>query len=167
MSTATPEESMSIIATGAVAPDFALQADDGSTFRLSEHAGQPVVLVFYPQDDTEGCTVEMMEFSALAKDFRDAGSVVVGISPDSFDSHCAFRDKFALAIPLLADPEHVAIAAYGVWGSKQLYGRVYDGLIRTSVLVGADGRVAGSFKATRIKGHAAKLLEAVRALPRV
>lgn len=157
---------MSIIATGAKAPDFALKADDGSMFRLSDHAGHPLVLVFYPQDDTEGCTIEMQEFSALTGEFAAAGSIVLGISPDSLESHCAFRDKFRLGVRLLADPERVAISAFGVWGTKQLYGRVYEGLIRTTVVVGADGKVAHVMRATRIKGHAAKVLAAVNALPR-
>ncbi|SFZ82695.1 peroxiredoxin Q/BCP [Devosia enhydra] len=156
---------MSMIAPGTPAPDFVLDADDGTRFRLSEHRGRPVVLVFYPQDDTEGCTVEMLEFSALAAEFAAEGAVVVGISPDPVASHCAFRDKFALAIPLLADPDLVTIKAFGVWGEKQLYGRVYEGLIRTSVLVNAEGQVRAVTRATRIKGHAAKMLAAVRALP--
>ncbi|MGV3651933.1 MAG: peroxiredoxin [Devosia sp.] len=156
---------MSMIAPGAVAPDFVLDADDGTRFRLSDQKGRPVVLAFYPQDDTEGCTVEMLEFSALADEFETAGCVVVGISPDRVDSHCAFRDKFALTIRLLADPDLVAIKAFDVWGEKQLYGRVYEGLIRTSVLVDPKGRVSAVARATRIKGHAAKMLAAVRALP--
>lgn len=156
---------MSMIEPGAIAPDVLLDADDGSNFRLSDHRGRPVVLVFYPQDDTEGCTVEMLEFSSLAGEFSAAGCSVVGISPDSRESHCAFRDKFSLRIRLLADPGLEAIKAFGVWGPKQLYGRAYEGLIRTSVLVDAGGRVAAVTRATRIKGHAARMLAAVRALP--
>src|SRR4051812_42709055 len=98
---------MTSLAEGTPAPDFALPTDQGSVFRLSDHRGQPVVLYFYPQDDTEGCTVENLEFSALLPAFSALNAVVVGISPDSVDSHCKFRDKHQLAVLLASDPDLV------------------------------------------------------------
>lgn len=155
---------MTKLTAGQPAPDFSLQADDGTIFSLSAQRDRPVVLYFYPQDDTEGCTLESQEFSALLPDFQALGAVVVGISPDSFESHCKFRDKFNLAAPLLADPDRKAVDAYGLWQLKKLWGVEYMGLVRTTFLIGTDGRIAGTFKATRIRGHAAKVLEALRDL---
>lgn len=149
---------------GSKAPDFALPTDRNEMFRLSEHIGWPVVLVFYPQDDTEGCTIENIEFTQLVPEFRRLGAEVVGISPDSVADHCKFRDKYQLALTLAADPEHEAIRAYDVWGPKTTFGRDYMGLIRTTFLVGPDGRIAGIWRVNRIKAHAAEVLEAARAL---
>jgi peroxiredoxin Q/BCP len=149
---------------GDFAPDFTLPLDDGSAFTLSAQRGRPVVLFFYPQDDTEGCTIENQEFSQLAPQFAQRGAVLVGISPDSIEKHCKFRDKYSLTVPLIADPERVAVTAFGLWQLKVLYGREYEGLVRTSVLVDADGRIAKIVRATRIKGHAAKMLAAVDGL---
>lgn len=149
---------------GDPAPDFVLATDSGATFRLSDQLGSPVILFFYPQDDTEGCTIENREFSALAKRFADLGVVVLGISPDTIASHCAFRDKYGLDIPLAADPDHIAIGAYGVWGPKTTFGHHLIGLIRTTFLIDRDGRIAEIFKVTRIKGHAEKALESARKL---
>jgi thioredoxin-dependent peroxiredoxin len=149
---------------GKKAPDFELPAADGSTFRLSDHKGTPVVLYFYPQDDTEGCTLENQEFSALRPEFEALGAVIAGISPDSIDSHCKFRDKFGLSVPLLADTDLKVAKKYGLWQLKKLWGVEYMGLVRTSFLIDRSGKVAGVFKATRIRDHAAKLLDATRAL---
>lgn len=149
---------------GKKAPDFELPAADGSTFRLSDHKGKPVVLYFYPQDDTEGCTLENQEFSALLPQFRALGAVIAGISPDSIESHCKFRDKFSLTAPLLADTDLKVTRKYGLWQLKKLWGVEYMGLVRTSFLIDARGRIAGIFKATRIRDHAARLLDATRAL---
>lgn len=155
---------MSGIDIGSKAPDFALPTDRNEIFRLSEHKGSPVVLVFYPQDDTEGCTIENIEFSQLMPEFRGLGAEVVGISPDSVADHCRFRDKYQLSLTLAADPEHKAIRAYGVWGPKTTFGRDYTGLIRTTFLIDANGRIAGIWRVNRIKAHAAEVLEAARAL---
>lgn len=149
---------------GKKAPDFELPAADGTLFRLSDQKGKPVVLYFYPQDDTEGCTLENQEFSALLPEFEKLGAVVAGISPDSIESHCKFRDKFALTVPLLADVGEKVTKKYGLWQLKKLWGVEYMGLVRTSFLIDANGKVAGVFKATRIRDHAAKLLEATRML---
>lgn len=154
---------MPSIEVGAKAPDFALTTDRNATFRLSEHRGSPVVLVFYPQDDTDGCTIENIEFTQLMPEFKFLGAEVVGISPDSVADHCKFRDKYQLGLTLAADPDHRAIEAYGVWGAKTTFGRDYVGLIRTTFLVGPDGNVAGVWRVNRIKGHATDVLEATRA----
>jgi thioredoxin-dependent peroxiredoxin len=155
---------MNIPQEGDLAPDFTLPLDNGKVFRLSDYKGTPVVLFFYPQDDTEGCTIENQEFSLLAPEFAKRGAVVVGISPDSIESHCKFRDKFDIKVPLAADPDHVAIGAFGLWRLKTLYGREFEGLVRTSFLIDAEGRIARLVRATRIKGHAQKMLEALDAL---
>ena len=155
---------MTHLSAGDMAPDFELPTDAGTTFRLSAHRGQPVVLFFYPEDNTEGCTIENIEFTCLSPDFERAGVAVLGISPDSVDRHCRFRDKHRLAIPLGADEQREAIDAYGVWGPKKLYGREFDGLIRSTFLIDPEGRIAQTWRVTRIKGHAAKVLDAARAL---
>jgi peroxiredoxin Q/BCP len=151
-------------APGDTAPDFELDAADGTRFRLSERRGAPVVLYFYPADDTEGCTIENRAFSALLPEFARLGATVVGISGDSIASHCRFRDKYGLETVLVADPEHVAIEAYGVWGPKVTFGHHLVGLIRSTFLVGRDGTIAADWRVTRIRGHAEKVLEATRRL---
>lgn len=155
---------MTSLAPGDAAPDFTLATDSGEQFQLSAHRGRPVVLFFYPKDNTEGCTVENLEFSQLAGAFDALGIAVLGISPDSVETHCAFRDKHALKMPLAADPERLSIDAYGVWGEKKLYGRTFDGLHRTTFLIDADGKIASVWKVRRIKGHAQAVLDATRDL---
>ena len=146
---------------GDIAPDFTLPLDDGNTFQLSAHRGKPVVLYFYPEDDSGGCVDENREFSDRAAAFAALGAVMVGISPDSVESHIKFRKKYGLVAPLGSDPERRVIEAYGLWKLKKLYGREFMGLIRTSFIVGADGKVARIIRATRILGHAQKMLEAL------
>lgn len=155
---------MASLVVGKKAPDFELLAADGSTFRLSEQKGRPVVLYFYPQDDTEGCTLENQEFSALLPEFKALGVAVAGLSPDNIESHCKFRDKFGLAVPLLADTGARVTKRYGLWQLKKLWGVEYMGLVRTTLLIDGKGKIAGIFRATRIRDHAAKVLEAARAL---
>lgn len=151
------------LSEGDLAPDFTLPLDDGSTFRLSAQRGNPVVLYFYPQDDSGGCVDENQEFSDRAEAFAGLGARLVGISPDSLESHARFRQKYGLVVPLAADPEHQAIEAFGLWQLKKLYGREFMGLIRTSFIIDAQGRVARIIRATRILGHAQKMLEALEA----
>lgn len=146
------------------APDFSLETDGGKPFTLSAAQGHPVVLFFYPQDDTQTCTVENIAFSGEAGAFKRLGVPVVGISPDTVASHRAFRNKHKLRIILAADPEHKAVGPYGVWGPKVLFGRHYDGLIRTTFLIDAEGRVSQRWDVTRVKGHAEAVLEATKAL---
>ncbi|HTM76394.1 MAG TPA: peroxiredoxin [Devosia sp.] len=152
---------MSILPEGNPAPDFTLPLDDGTSFTLSAHRGAPVVLYFYPQDDSGGCVNENQEFSALSAQFAQHGAKLVGISPDNLESHAKFRAKYGLAVPLAADPDHHAIEAFGLWQLKKLYGREFMGLIRTSFIIGADGRIARTIRATRIVGHAQKMLDAL------
>ena len=154
---------MAQLVEGDRAPDFTLQRDDGSTFRLSDQLGHPVVLYFYPEDDSGGCTDENREFSDRAAAFAALGATLVGISPDGIEKHQKFRAKYGLQVPLAADPERVAIEAYGLWQLKKLYGREFMGLIRTSVIIGADGKIARIIRATRILGHAQKMLDALEA----
>ena len=155
---------MTILGTGVTAPDFTLPAHPGSTFRLSAQRGKPVVLFFYPQDDTEGCTNENLEFSALYDDFSALGVAVAGISPDTLADHENFARKYGLRWPLIADPGRVAIDPYGAWGEKTTFGRTYTGLIRTTYLIDAEGRIAEAWKVARVKNHAAQVLQAARAL---
>lgn len=147
---------------GDPAPDFTLPLDDGTSFTLSEQIGHPVVLYFYPQDDTAGCTNENKEFSALKASFDEHGARVFGISPDTIERHIKFREKHALTIPLAADPERKAIEAFGLWQLKKLYGKEFMGLVRTSFLIDADGCVARIVRATRVAGHAQKMLDALK-----
>jgi peroxiredoxin Q/BCP len=154
---------MADLSEGDLAPDFTLPLDDGSTFQLAAQRGKPVVLYFYPQDDSGGCVDENKEFSERAAAFAVLGARLVGISPDDIESHVKFRKKYGLAVPLAADPERQAIEAFGLWKLKKLYGREFMGLIRTSFIIGADGKVARIIKATRILDHAQKMLEALEA----
>tara|TARA_R110002124_G_scaffold63350_39_gene173427 strand:+ start:2289 stop:2771 length:483 start_codon:yes stop_codon:yes gene_type:complete len=153
---------MTRLQPGDSAPEIALPLDDGSHFHLQGHPGQPVVLYFYPADDTTGCTVENQEFSERAAQFAALGARLVGVSPDSIDKHVKFRSKHGLQVPLAADPERSVIEAFGLWQPKKLYGREFMGLIRTSIIVAADGTIAAVIPATRVRGHAQKVLEALQ-----
>ena len=152
---------MTHLQPGDPAPDFTLPRDDGSSFTLSAERGKPVVIFFYPEDDSGGCVDENVEFSDLSAQFAARGAALVGISPDDLASHVKFRAKYGLQVPLAADPDHLAIEAFGLWQMKMLYGREFMGLMRTSFIIGADGRIARIIRATRIKGHAAKMLAAL------
>lgn len=150
---------MAGVQVGDLAPDFTLDLDDGTRFSLREQRGRPVVLFFYPEDDSGGCTNENQEFSERMSAFEALGARVVGISPDTVQSHIKFRRKYDLQIPLASDPDRVAIESFGLWQMKKLYGREFMGLIRTSFIVDEGGRVAKIMRATRIVGHAQKVLE--------
>lgn len=155
---------MPVPPVGSPAPDFELTTDAYERFRLSRQVGRPVVLYFYPQDDTEGCTLENIEFTDLLPEFRKLKAVVVGISPDTVEKHCTFRDKYNLGVPLASDPDHAVIDAYGLWQLKKLWGVEYMGVKRATVVIDAAGKVADVLYATRIKGHAAKVLESLRGI---
>jgi len=156
---------MPVPALGAPAPDFELDTDARVKFRLSDHRGRTVVVYFYPQDDTEGCTLENIEFTELMPQFKRLQTVVVGVSPDTVEKHCSFRDKYNLGVPLAADPDHAVINAYGLWQRKKMFGVEFMGVKRATVIVDGQGKVAGVLPATRIKGHAQKVLDAVAAMP--
>ncbi|MFO7261151.1 MAG: thioredoxin-dependent thiol peroxidase [bacterium] len=144
-----------------IAPDFELQADDGSTVRLSDLRGRKVVLYFYPKDDTPGCTIEACEFRDRSKDLAANGAVVLGVSPDTVESHRRFKEKYGLDFPLLADTDHRVAEAYGVWQQKTMYGRTYWGVARTTFLIDEEGRIARVFENVKPAGHAAEVLEAL------
>jgi thioredoxin-dependent peroxiredoxin len=148
---------------GQDAPQFELPGDGGGTIRLAELRGKFVVLYFYPQDDTETCTAEAIDFSSLVPDFDKAGAVVIGVSPDRPKKHDKFKAKYGLAMRLVADPDHAAIGAYGVWGEKTLFGRKYMGVVRSTFLIDRKGKVARVWSPVKVKGHAAEVLDAVKA----
>lgn len=150
---------MSLLQSGDPAPNFSLTDADGSTFTLSADSGKPMVVFFYPKADTPGCTIEGQDFTRLNPEFKKLGITVIGISADSVDAQCKFRDKYDLGVPLLSDPDHVALNAFGAWGEKQNYGKTYMGIIRSTFLIGTDGKIAQSWKVARVKDHAQKVLE--------
>lgn len=149
---------------GQEAPDFVLLADDGTTVQLSKLKGAPVVLYFYPKDDTSGCTTEAKDFTSLKTKFDTAGARVIGVSPDSVKSHDKFKCKYGLAHVLLADEEKVAAGAYGVWVEKSMYGKKYMGVERATFLIDAKGRIAKSWRKVKVPGHAEEVLQALKAL---
>lgn len=155
---------MTHLKPGDPAPDFSLARDDNTVLTKADLKGRPAVLFFYPEDDSGGCVDENQEFSALAEAFAAQNAILVGVSPDTLESHRKFRAKYGLVVPLGADPERQTIEAFGLWQMKKLYGREFMGLVRTSFIIGADGRVAAIIRATRIKGHAAKVLTALEEL---
>jgi len=146
---------------GDKAPAFSLASDSGETISLRDLKGKPVVLYFYPKDDTSGCTVEACEFRDNWKDVKRSGAVVLGVSPDGVVSHQKFKEKFSLPFPLLADEGHKVADAYGAWGEKSMYGRKYQGVLRTTFLIGGDGKIARVFEKVKPKGHAAEVLAAL------
>lgn len=152
---------MAKLIPGTPAPDFELPADSGNLFKLSDHRGKSVLLYFYPQADTPACTNQNLDFTRLAEDFERANTILVGISPDSVEKLAKFRAKYDLSPILVSDPRRVAIEAYGAWGEKKNYGKTYTGLIRTTVLVDADGNIAQVWPNIRAKGHADRIITAV------
>lgn len=143
--------------TGAKAPDFSLDSDDGKKVSLRDFAGKTLVLYFYPKDDTPGCTREAQAFSKARADIAKAGGVVVGVSKDTVASHCKFKDKYGLSIPLLADPDLSVHKAYGAYGEKNMYGKKVLGTIRSTFLV-KDGKVARVWPSVKVDGHADEVL---------
>ena len=147
---------------GKKAPAFTLPSSDGDEVSLASLAGKYVVLYFYPRDDTPGCTVEAQEFTAAMPKLKKLGAVVLGVSRDSIASHCKFRDKYGLAFPLLSDKDNKVMEKYGAWGEKVLYGKKSLGVIRSTVLIGKDGKVIKHWPKVKAKGHADEVLAALQ-----
>ena len=152
------------IEEGRKAPDFTLQSHAGEKLKLSSLRGAWVILYFYPKDDTPGCTKEACGFRDELPDLTARNAVVLGVSPDSSESHYRFREKYDLPFTLLADPEHTVAEKYGAWREKTLYGKKSMGIVRSTFVIDADGRVAKLFKHVRADGHAEKVVAAVDAI---
>jgi thioredoxin-dependent peroxiredoxin len=152
------------IEPGQKAPAFTLTADDGTKFRLADLAGSPVVLYFYPKDDTPGCTKEACAFRDLKGELERLGAKVFGVSPDDVASHGRFRDKYKLNFPLLADHDHAVAETYGAWREKNMYGNKSMGVQRSTYLIDASGKVAHVWKRVQVDGHDQQVLEALREL---
>jgi peroxiredoxin Q/BCP len=158
------EGAIGMVQEGDKAPDFELPTDGGETLRLSKLRGKPAVVYFYPKDDTTGCTAEAKDFTRLAPDFKRLGIEVIGISPDSPESHQRFASKYDLKVRLAADADKAVAMAYGVWVEKSMYGRKYMGVDRSTFLIDADGRIARAWRKVKVSGHAEEVLAAARAL---
>lgn len=149
---------------GTKAPAFTLVADDGSKVKLSDLKGSPVVLYFYPADDTPGCTREACAFRDRSAELTKLSAKVLGVSPDDVASHVKFRDKFSLNFPLLADPDHAVAEKFGAWREKNMYGKKRMGIARSTFLIGSDGVIQKVWRSVKVDGHDEKVLEALREL---
>lgn len=150
------------LGVGDAFPDIALTAPDGTPVRVSDFAGRPLVVFFYPKDDTPGCTTENKDFSALAGAFAEAGAALLGVSKDPPKKHARFIEKHGLTAPLASDAEEGGLSdALGIWTEKSMYGRSYMGMLRTTYLVGADGKIARVWDKVKVKGHAEEVLKVV------
>jgi peroxiredoxin Q/BCP len=157
-------DSRHALCEGAKAPAFSLPRDGGETVSLADFAGKKLVLFFYPRANTPGCTKEAIDFTRLAKAFADNDTVVLGVSADPLKAQETFRNKHELGIPLVSDEKHEMLEAYGAWGEKSMYGKTFLGIIRTTVLIGADGRVARIWRHVKVDGHADEVLAATQAI---
>jgi peroxiredoxin Q/BCP len=153
-----------VVSEGEPAPDFTLTSDAGERVSLSDFRGRPVVLYFYPKDDTPGCTAQACGIRDTYADFETAGAVVLGVSPDNEARHVKFRDKYGLPFTLLADPEHEVAERYGVWGEKRYAGKTYMGISRTTFLLAPDGTVAKVMHDVKPTTHADDVLAALAAV---
>lgn len=149
---------------GKRAPAFSLKSDADTTIKLSELKGGPVVLYFYPKDDTPGCTKEACAFRDRSKELKKAGATVLGVSPDDVASHVKFRDKYNLNFPLLFDKDHKIAEKYGAWREKNMYGKKSMGIQRSTFLIDSDGKIAKIWKRVKVDGHDQKVLEALAEL---
>jgi peroxiredoxin Q/BCP len=152
------------IEMGSKAPDFTLTADDGSKVKLSALRGKPVVVYFYPKDDTPGCTKEACAFRDQKTALTKLGAAVFGVSPDDVESHVKFRDKFKLNFPLLADLDHKVADKYGAWREKNMYGKTSMGIQRSTFLIDAEGKVAQVWKKVNVDGHDEEVIAALKEL---
>jgi len=151
-----------MIDEGDKAPALKVMASDGSSVDLAS-PGTPLVLYFYPKDDTSGCTREAQDFTALASDFRSAGIKVIGVSRDPMKAHEKFIGKYGLAVPLVSDEDGRISDAFGTWVQKSMYGRKYMGMERATYLIGADGQVLKAWRKVKVPGHAEEVLESAKA----
>ena len=151
-----------LLEIGAIAPDFTLLDKDGNSVSLHDFAGRRVVLYFYPRDNTPGCTRQACAFAGAYAEFRELDAVVIGVSKDSVASHLKFAQKYDLPFVLLADPERKVIEAYGVWQEKKNYGKVSMGVVRTTYVIGADGRIEKVMPKVKPDTNAAEILEYLR-----
>jgi peroxiredoxin Q/BCP len=149
---------------GTKAPAFSLPSDDGGTVSLADFKGRKLVLYFYPRADTPGCTREAIDFSTLRAQFKRAGTDILGVSADPVKALDTFKKKHELTVGLASDEPHAMLEAYGVWGRKAMYGKIFKGVFRTTVLIDADGRVARIWPKVRVPGHAEEVLAAAKAL---
>jgi peroxiredoxin Q/BCP len=147
---------------GSMAPAFSLPRDGGAMVSLADYAGRKLVIFFYPRANTPGCTKEAIDFTRLGRDFSAAGAAVLGVSADPLKAQESFRDKHDLTTPLLSDEPQSMLKAYGAWGEKSMYGKVFEGVLRTTVLIGSDGRVAKIWRGVKVDGHADAVLEETR-----
>lgn len=154
------------LAAGNKAPEFTLMNESGQEFRLSDYIGKTVLLYFYPKDDTPGCTKEACNFRDDYSEYDKAGVTILGISPDTSKSHAKFKAKFELPFTLLADPDHQIASAYGVWGRKKYMGREYDGILRTTFLIGPDSQIIKVFENVKPAEHSAEVLAELKKLPK-
>jgi thioredoxin-dependent peroxiredoxin len=155
---------MSVIEPGKKAPSFSLKDQHGSTHTLADYAGRPVILYFYPKDDTPGCTTEACAFQDNLPKFGKSKAAVLGVSVLDEKSKAKFADKYSLTFPLLADADHAVIDKYGAWQEKSMYGKKYMGVARITYLIDADGKVAKRWDGVKVQGHAEDVLEAVKEL---
>jgi len=146
---------------GDSAPKFSLKSHRGEKIQLSDLRGKYVVLYFYPKDDTPGCTIEAKGFRDFSSEFEKKNAVVLGVSPDSLDSHCSFADKYNLRFHLLADEGHKIAEKYGAWGEKNMYGKITYGIIRSTFLIGPDGKIIKIWRKVKPEGHAQEVLESI------
>jgi len=151
---------------GNKAPEFTLMNESGLEFRLSDYIGKTVLLYFYPKDDTPGCTKEACNFRDDYSEYDKAGVTILGISPDTSKSHAKFKAKYELPFTLLADPDHQIASLYGVWGRKKLMGREYDGILRTTFLIGPDSRIIKVFENIKPAEHSVEVLAELKTLPK-
>ena len=149
---------------GAKAPAFTLASDSGQKVKLADLAGNPVVLYFYPRDDTPGCTREACAFRDRKAELTKLGANVLGVSTDDVASHAKFRDKYTLNFPLLADPDHKVAEKYGAWREKNMYGKKSMGIQRSTYLIDAQGKVVKVWKKVSVDGHDEQVIEALKAL---
>lgn len=150
-----------VITEKSIAPDFELQNEEGVKTRLADYRGKPVVLYFYPKDDTPGCTTEACGFRDDYSAFTKKNIIILGVSPDTSKSHKKFKEKYNLPFPLLADTDHKVCDLYGVWGRKQMMGKDYDGVFRTTFVIDREGKVVKVFEKVKPSEHAKEVLDAV------